>query len=720
MLKCENLQTDLHDGVLLFNLLEVISSKSLGKYNKAPKIKFQKIENLNACLAFLKSEGIQLVGIGGEDIEEGNLKLILGLIWTIILRYQIQVSQAGSAKQELLDWVRSKIPEYNINNFTSDWQSGKAICALAEAVKPGQMRLPSDFSNNPIRDAQMGITKAKDNMNIPNILDAEDMAQNPDELSNMTYISYFRDYLDMQKRRKDQELFERTPVAEKCRAYGRGIEPGNEAGNETDFTIEAINGAGRRVPCGGHTFVTKITDPKGKQIPSHTKDNNDGTYLVAYTPEDEGNHIIEVTFQGKQIQKSPFQVYINSSKPDPSQTLCYGPGLESGEAHKPANFTIEARNKAGKPIKKGGHPYTVVVTNPYGEQVPAEIKDKNDGTYQVTYTPTDPGDFKVEVKLGSQHCANSPYTVPISENMNLACAAKSYADGPGIEPGNKNTDDCVFTIHAVTPDGKPKKKGGDAFDVQIEDPNKNLIPVDVKDNNDGTYTVKYKPTDPGNYHVEVLQRNPSNPLYFDHIKNSPVDVQIDPGTDAAHCIAYGPGLEPGNLDTHPATFTIEARDKNGNRRKEGGENFDVDIQGPNGPIKAKVDDNGDGTYNVTYQPEDAGMHDIAVTLGDAPIKGSTFHVDIAPGAWAANSSIENYTFMLQTRDKKNKNMTVGGAPVKVDIQAPNKQKVNVDLKDNNDGTYIAKYSIKGKGAHTVNVTIDGHHVQGSPFTQNMQ
>jgi len=42
----------------------------------------------------------------------------LGLIWTLILRYQIQKgSKEGSAKNELLEWVRSKIPEYNIQNF---------------------------------------------------------------------------------------------------------------------------------------------------------------------------------------------------------------------------------------------------------------------------------------------------------------------------------------------------------------------------------------------------------------------------------------------------------------------------------------------------------------------------------------------------------------------------------------------------------------------------
>lgn len=42
MLKVDNLATDLHDGVNLVNLLEIISSKQI-KYNKQPKLLMQKL-----------------------------------------------------------------------------------------------------------------------------------------------------------------------------------------------------------------------------------------------------------------------------------------------------------------------------------------------------------------------------------------------------------------------------------------------------------------------------------------------------------------------------------------------------------------------------------------------------------------------------------------------------------------------------------------------------
>ena len=122
-MKVEDLEKDFADGILFLNLLEEISNKEVAKkYNKNPRIRAQKLENLSFCFKFLKDEKIKLVGMGPEDLCDGNLKLTLGLIWTLILRFQINRGDGtGSAKHALLEWVRSKIPEYNINNFESEY-----------------------------------------------------------------------------------------------------------------------------------------------------------------------------------------------------------------------------------------------------------------------------------------------------------------------------------------------------------------------------------------------------------------------------------------------------------------------------------------------------------------------------------------------------------------------------------------------------------------------
>ncbi|PSN40703.1 hypothetical protein C0J52_13751 [Blattella germanica] len=134
-MEVEDLFTDLADGKKLLKLLEIISGEKLGKPNNG-KMRVHKVENVNKSLAFLHTK-VRLESIGAEDIVDGNPRLILGLIWTIILRFQIQEieidvdeenesSEKKSAKDALLLWCQRKTngyPGVNIQDFTDVDQS---------------------------------------------------------------------------------------------------------------------------------------------------------------------------------------------------------------------------------------------------------------------------------------------------------------------------------------------------------------------------------------------------------------------------------------------------------------------------------------------------------------------------------------------------------------------------------------------------------------------
>ena len=90
------------------------------------KIPNCRIENVNKSLAFLHTK-VRLENIGAEDIVDGNPRMILGLIWTIILRFQIQEieidvnededdtrkgTEKKSAKEALLLWCQRKTNGY--------------------------------------------------------------------------------------------------------------------------------------------------------------------------------------------------------------------------------------------------------------------------------------------------------------------------------------------------------------------------------------------------------------------------------------------------------------------------------------------------------------------------------------------------------------------------------------------------------------------------------
>ena len=83
-----------------------------------------------------------------KAIVDGNLKLILGLIWTLILHYSISMpmwdeeedeeAKKQTPKQRLLGWIQNKLPQLPITNFSRDWQSGRALGALVDSCAPGE------------------------------------------------------------------------------------------------------------------------------------------------------------------------------------------------------------------------------------------------------------------------------------------------------------------------------------------------------------------------------------------------------------------------------------------------------------------------------------------------------------------------------------------------------------------------------------------------------
>lgn len=133
------------------------------------------------------------------DIYNGELKLILGLIWTLIDHYHIHSrvrTSRVSTKQTLLTWINWKIPSIKIVNFTVNWNNGIALCALVESLKPGACPQYASLSSaNKIENCRLAMDLAEEYFDIPIIISPEDFS-NPevDDLSVMTYLSYFVRY----------------------------------------------------------------------------------------------------------------------------------------------------------------------------------------------------------------------------------------------------------------------------------------------------------------------------------------------------------------------------------------------------------------------------------------------------------------------------------------------------------------------------------------------
>uniref|UniRef100_A0A3B4CVA7 Actinin alpha 4 n=1 Tax=Pygocentrus nattereri TaxID=42514 RepID=A0A3B4CVA7_PYGNA len=193
----ENIEEDFRDGLKLMLLLEVISGERLPKPERG-KMRVHKINNVNKALDFIASKGVKLVSIGAEEIVDGNVKMTLGMIWTIILRFAIQdISvEETSAKEGLLLWCQRKTAPYknvNVQNFHISWKDGLAFNALIHRHRPELIDYDKLRKDDPVTNLNNAFEVAEKYLDIPKMLDAEDIVGTlrPDEKAIMTYVSCF-------------------------------------------------------------------------------------------------------------------------------------------------------------------------------------------------------------------------------------------------------------------------------------------------------------------------------------------------------------------------------------------------------------------------------------------------------------------------------------------------------------------------------------------------
>ncbi|XP_045921767.1 spectrin beta chain, non-erythrocytic 1 isoform X1 [Micropterus dolomieu] len=201
---------DLRDGRMLIKLLEVLSGERLPKPTKG-RMRIHCLENVDKALQFLKEQRVHLENMGSHDIVDGNHRLTLGLIWTIILRFQIQDisvetednKEKKSAKDALLLWCQMKTagyPNVNIHNFSTSWRDGMAFNALIHKHRPDLIDFDKLKKSNAHYNLQNAFNLAEQHLGLTKLLDPEDISvDHPDEKSIITYVVTYYHYFSKMK-----------------------------------------------------------------------------------------------------------------------------------------------------------------------------------------------------------------------------------------------------------------------------------------------------------------------------------------------------------------------------------------------------------------------------------------------------------------------------------------------------------------------------------------
>lgn len=205
------LPDDITDGVRLLQFLELLTEKSAGPFKKDPTNRIQKIENCSKAIKFISNDlQIRLVGIGAEDLADGNLMLVLGLLWSSFrklslgsigdsLKGDTEGNKTGGARKgkpedDLLKWIGELTQDYDVPvaSFKESFNNGMAWAALVDRFDPDFLDFRAVSQMGAEERLNLIFDVAEKKLGIPKLLEVSDLISgNPDERSVVLYSSLF-------------------------------------------------------------------------------------------------------------------------------------------------------------------------------------------------------------------------------------------------------------------------------------------------------------------------------------------------------------------------------------------------------------------------------------------------------------------------------------------------------------------------------------------------
>jgi len=391
------------------------------------------------------------------------------------------------------------------------------------------------------------------------------------------------------------------------------------------------------------------------------------------------------------------------------------------------HFLIEAVDKHGNRVQHGGDAFVADLTGPVPERV--HLIDMDDGTYAGTYMCRWAGDLSFNVYLAGTAVADSPYRFLVRPGPTLAQNCEcTLVKMPMSRLVAIAGTACSFTIFAKDKFGNQRDEGGDEFTVKCRGP-MSIVQAFITDNKDGTYLVEFMCTQEGEYFIDVKRERID-------IMQSPFLLTVDPApTDAYSCIATGVDTEFGNgLKSSQAgrevIFNIQSMDKYGNRVRKPGDDFQVKIVELSEElrVRAKVVDNGDGTYICSWAGMVRGEYEVTVCLKEDSVQGSPWKVVVRTGDASATKSTAEGTglgggfagipnsVLVEANDHYGNVVTNGGGNIEGQlISVDGKISLECVVKDEDDGTYTVTYCGTVCLEYFLAIRIGADHIHESPF-----
>lgn len=579
----------------------------------------------------------------------------------IMMTYLSYFCCPGSPGEKvLLEWVGVVMPEVKINNFTSDWKDGEALCSLVAAFAPSAILRDELNGKTDLEITRTAMQVAEEQLGIKPFFSPEEfISPDFDQLSVMVYLTYFR--FIKEERRKLPYLS----------AIGSGI-TGAQVGEEAELQIEGEE-------LDESIVEVRVTSPDLSEVEVQSHSETPG---FQYHPTIPGNYTVEVKYSGEHLRGSPYKV-----KHLPSlDSVTDGRGLYRACVGKEAKFSVNV-SSLGEGV------LNLRVLDPDKEPLVVMQKEEAAGIYNVTYTPLRVGEHTIDLEWDckpdsdedtaeeSFNTLESTYTVSVCD------VSKCIVSGDGLTQPVVG-EMAYFQINTAA-------VGKGSLHAVVNGPgNPDLKRVSIIND---VYTYEYMPTE-GNFQFDIMWE-------MVPIPGSPFKVTPVLNTPAAQCVVKEKPVGVVRA-CKPVTIVVSTPDTSCELKGK--------LTGPQTDKECSISAIEENIYALSFYPSEVGTYEVHITCGGNSIPGSPIQFDVndptkcwvvnpevlATGSWQCGQQV----LVRVSTALAGKGKLVGK------VHSPS-QSVASETVEEGEGNQLVCFTPTETGQHMIDFFFDGQRFQ---------
>ena len=417
-----------------------------------------------------------------------------------------------------------------------------------------------------------------------------------------------------------------------------------------------------------------------------------GKFELRFNPQIPGAYAIHVSLGGEDIPGCPYNVTFTA----PANEKACKVNMPDCKTYirELFSFTVDVTD-AGM-----GELFVQSSVPPGGKDSTLTVRElEHGGSYQVDYIPNVTGVHSVIVMWGGKPVPGCPFKIRVLDLYEPD--VQHFLAGKGAT----NLVEVGQQINIIGT--KPKSMTDDKF-MLVHCTGKNSGEVQLtSETNERSQTICFSPTIPDDYTLELKVKSKpieGSPFFIKAVeKGSLADdykqPNIVPAGKMVNLIAH---LDEAQTQSDPKAIT----------------------NGPMEPCKTVISHETDGTQCIRFFPNALGSYLVHIKKDESEIPGSPLMV-IADSAASKVFIVEDpkdnniFQTMLPVQDAASFRISAAAAgPGRLDINAKGPGKMEVQVHDNNDGTYTCKLTPTIAGKYFIGLLWDNVHIKGSPCTVN--